>query len=65
MFTKIFKQTNLINICSKGFRIKSGYDRENFPDNRIRTGIEVSPYNPQFTLTEEERIGITLITNSK
>jgi hypothetical protein len=35
-----------------------GYDRDNFPDNRIRTGIEVSPYIPQFTLTEAEKIGI-------
>jgi hypothetical protein len=51
---KIF--TNLLKISFRSFR-KFGFDRYDYPDNRTRTGLEVSPYRPQFTLTEEEKKG--------
>ena len=47
--------SKFLNISSKSYR-KLGFDRYDFPDNRTRTGLEVSPYKPQFELTEEERI---------
>ena len=49
-------KTHLIKFSFKSYR-KLGYDRTNFPDNRIKTGIEVTPYRPQFTLTEDEKKG--------
>ena len=48
--------TKLIKYSFKSYR-KLGYDRFDFPDNRIKTGLEVSPYRPQFVLTEEEKKG--------
>ena len=63
MLTKLIKRNSfsMIKLTLRSFRGK-GYDRDNFPDNRIRTGIEVSPYRPQFTLTEEEKKGNSIIT---
>jgi hypothetical protein len=52
--------SKLFKLTSKSFR-KLGYDRYDYPDNRTRTGIEVSPYKPQFVLTDEERKGTLLI----
>jgi hypothetical protein len=64
ILSKITKSFNFLKLTAKSFR-GTGYDRQNFPDNRIRTGIEVSPYTPQFTLTEEEKIGKFTLTYRK
>jgi hypothetical protein len=60
LLLKNLKTINFLKFNIRAFRNKAVSDRENFWDNRIRTGIEVSPYNPQFTLTEEEKKGMVI-----
>ncbi len=62
-----FLSSRILQNSSKLFKLtfrsyrKLGFDRYDYPDNRTRTGLEVSPYKPQFVLTEEEKLGISIL----
>ncbi len=46
----------LITSVRKGFRDYRENEHFYFPDNRLKTGYDGSPYKAQFNLTDEERV---------
>jgi hypothetical protein len=52
--------TSMFKFNFKSYR-KLGFDRYDYPDKKRRTGLEINLYKPQFVLTEEEKLGISIL----